>query len=267
MDAENEYRRVAVFGGIYSNALALDALLADARRHEVEALLFLGDVGGFGPHPDRVYPLLREGRVLCMQGNYDQSLASGREDCGCGYTDPRDNHYARISYEYTYRHTSSEHRAWLGSLPAARRFRLGRHRVRCAHGSPRQVNEFLWESATPDGLLGALLRGADTDVLLCTHTGMKWHRPLPDGGHFVNVGVIGRPENDGTTQVWYTLLTSDGADGLDVEFVPLAYDHETLARQMLAEGLPPEFAETIRTGWWTTCLENLPAKERARGRY
>ena len=32
-------------------------------------------------------------------------------------------------------------------------------------------------------------------------------------------------------------------------------------------GLPPEFAETIRTGWWTTCLENLPARERARGKY
>ncbi len=36
---------------------------------------------------------------------------------------------------------------------------------------------------------------------------------------------------------------------------------------MEAEGLPPEFRETILTGWWTTCLEILPAKERAAGRY
>jgi len=263
-----EYRRVAVFGGVYSNALALDALLADAHRRDVEALFCLGDMGGFGPHPDRVFPLLRDGGVQCMQGNYDQSLAAGREDCACGYTDPRDNHYARISYEYTYRNTSAEHRRWLGALPATLRFRLGRHRVRCAHGSPRQVNEFLWESTTPDGLIRALLREQAADVILCTHTGIKWHRVLPDeGAHLVNVGVIGRPENDGTTGVWYTLLTSDGADRFDVEFVPLAYDHETLAREMLAEGLPPEFAETVRTGWWTTCLENLPSKERARGRF
>ena len=33
------------------------------------------------------------------------------------------------------------------------------------------------------------------------------------------------------------------------------------------EDLPAEFVETIRTGWWTTCLEILPAKERARGKY
>ena len=77
--------------------------------------------------------------------------------------------------------------------------------------------------------------------------------------------VIGRPANDGTTRVWYTVLTA--GTGLEVEFVPLAYDHEGLAREMEAEKLPPEFVETIRTGWWTTCLENMPARERRRGRY
>ena len=52
-----------------------------------------------------------------------------------------------------------------------------------------------------------------------------------------------------------------------MEFVPVAYDHEALADEMREERLPEEFIETIRTGWWTTCLEVLPARERARGRY
>ena len=133
------------------------------------------------------------------------------------------------------------------------------------HGSPRVINEFLWESATPTGLLRRFVREAETDVLLCTHTGIKWHRALPTGRHAVNVGVIGRPENDGSTNVWYTILTA-GPD-LAVEFVPVHYDFETLARQMDQEGLPPEFSETVRTGWWTTCLENLPSKERSRGKF
>jgi hypothetical protein len=50
-------------------------------------------------------------------------------------------------------------------------------------------------------------------------------------------------------------------------FVPLTYDHRALADEMAAEDLPAEFIETIRTGWWTTCLEVLPGKERARGRF
>ena len=260
-----EHRRIAVFGGVYSNSEALRETLADARRRDVEAVFCLGDLGGFGPHPDRVYPLLREAGVQVMQGNYDASLAGGRDDCACGYTDPRDNHFARISYVYTFRRTSAENRAWLGTLPAAIRMRLGEHRVLMSHGSPRRTNEFLWESTTPDGLLRATLAAHEADVLLCTHTGIKWRRDLGDGRHAVNVGVIGRPENDGATNVWYTILTA-GPD-LAVEFVPIHYDHDTLAREIVREGLPDEFAETIRTGWWTTCLESLPVKERARGKF
>jgi len=134
------------------------------------------------------------------------------------------------------------------------------------HGSPRRINEFLWESTTPDGLLRRLLTRHEADVLLCTHTGIKWRRVLDGGaGHAVNVGVVGRPENDGTPRVWYSMLTAE--PDLDVQFVPVAYDHELTARAIEMEGLPPEFAETLRTGWWTTCLENLPSRERARGRF
>jgi hypothetical protein len=81
----------------------------------------------------------------------------------------------------------------------------------------------------------------------------------------VNVGVLGRPENDGRANAWYTILEARPA--LHVEFVPVAYDHELLAREMQAEGLPAEFVETVLTGWWTTCLEVLPTKERRRGRF
>ena len=49
---------------------------------------------------------LREGGVLAIQGNYDESVSSGKADCGCGYTDPRDNEFAQLMYDYTLAHTS-----------------------------------------------------------------------------------------------------------------------------------------------------------------
>jgi hypothetical protein len=49
---------------------------------------------------------------------------------------------------------------------------------------------------------------------------------------------------------------------LTVEFVPVAYDHDSVARDIERAGLPPEFAETIRAGLWRTRLETLPVKER-----
>lgn len=258
-------RRIALFSGVYSNYLALEVALDDARRRGAELIGCLGDLGGFGPHPDRVFPWLTQPDVTCVQGNYDWSIAHGAADCGCGYSDPRDNAFARIAYAYTLRNTSSAHRRWLAALPPLGRLTLGGSRVLLCHGSPRQVNEFLWETGTPTGLLEKFCDDGETDVLCFGHTGIKWHRPLPSGRHAVNVGALGRPENDGTPRVWYTLLTADPE--LTVEFVSIGYDHESLAREMTREGLPGEFAESIRAGWWTCGLESMPVKERARGRY
>jgi Calcineurin-like phosphoesterase superfamily domain len=260
-----QYRRIAVFGGIYNNHLALATAIGDARRRGAEALFCLGDLGGFGPNPDRVYPLLQENGVQVMRGNYDISLAQGLEDCGCGYTDPRDNYFAEISYNYTFQQTSDIHKRWLATLPDALRVQLGRYCLYMCHGSPRQVNEFLWASTTPDCLLEKFCTDYQTDVVLCTHTGIKWHRALPHDRHGINVGVLGRPENTGETHVWYTLLTADPA--LQVDFIPVHYDYQALAQEMRQEGLPEEFVETIVSGWWTTCLEVLPGKERAHGRW
>ena len=104
---------------------------------------------------------------------------------------------------------------------------------------------------------------AEADLMVCGHTGLHWHRALPSGRHVVNVGAIGRPANDRRPVVRYAEITLGGA--ASVEFRLVDYDCEALAREMEGEQLPPEFVTTIRTGWWTTCLENLPAKERMGG--
>jgi hypothetical protein len=259
-------RRVGLLGGIYSNHLALEAALEIARRREVDAVYALGDFGAFGPHPDRTIERLRDGGVRCIQGNYEESLASAASDCHCGYTDPRDNHFAQISYDYTSAKTSGEHKSWMGTLPGHVRLEVGGSRLLLCHGSPRRINEFLWRSTTPDAFIRRTLSEFDTDVVVCTHTGLHWSRFVEPGRGVVNVGALGRPANDGRTNVWFTVVEAR-AGGLAAEHVPVAYDHERLAREMTAERLPAEFVETIRTGWWTTCLEILPAKEREAGRF
>jgi predicted phosphodiesterase len=257
--------RIAVFGGIYSNYPALEAALADCRRRGIEDIFCLGDLGAFGPYPDRVFPLLQEHGVQCIQGNYDNSIGNELPDCQCGYTDPRDNHFARISYAYTLANTNRTNREWMKGLPGQRRLLLGGKRLLLCHGSPRRINEFLWESTTSSHFLEHLADAHQADIILATHTGIKWRRQLTGGRQFVNVGVLGRPENDGRTNVWYAILNA--AADVTVEFVPVVYDHERLARDMRAEKLPEEFVATILTGWWTTCLEILPAKERKRGKF
>ena len=266
-EISNSYT-IAVFGGCYNNYLALQATIEDAHQHGAKAIYCLGDMGGFGPHPDKVFPILWENEVLCMQGNYDHSIGNRLADCACGYTDPRDNYYAQISYDYTLANTSDRYKDWLRDLPPNFTLHLPGQRILMVHGSPRRVNEFLWETTTPEPFLNKLFNDYSADIILCTHTGIQWQHTLNDGRQFINVGAIGRPPNDGQHNVWYALLTvSPATHTVTSELLPVAYDYEKLAHEMRSEHLPEEFVETLLTGWWTTCLEILPAKERGRGRF
>lgn len=259
-------RRIAFFGGIYSNYLALEAAIASARARGATELWALGDFGAFGPFPDRACEVLRREGVHAIQGNYEESLSTNANDCHCGYVDPRDNHYAQLSYDYTAAKTSAEHKAWMATLPKTARLTVGGLRLLLCHGSPRRINEFLWRSTTPVAFVERLLCAHDADVLVCTHTGIHWSRFHAPGRGVINVGALGRPANDGDTGVWFAMI-EETPTGIAHELVRVEYDHERLAREMEAESLPAEFVETIRTGWWTTCLEILPAKERAAGKY
>jgi len=285
---ERPFSRIAVCGGVYSNRQALAACLEDAAARGAEAVYCLGDLGGFGPHPEACWPLLLGDHaaagqhpltgepVRCVQGNYEQSLASLRDDCNCGYTDPRDNYFARLSYGYTARSCSRAFKAWMGELPSRRRVHIaggGRtHELLLVHGSPRRVNEFLFASTTPVPLLATLCAEERCDGFLCTHTGLPWVRRLPTGEVVANVGVLGRPANDGDLRVRYALVSAGHSvngkpGGVEVEIVRLAYDHRALAAEMRDERLPEEFVATIESGWWTTCLEVLPAREREASRF
>ncbi len=267
--------RMSFFGGVYSNHLALDRVLAEIEARGTDLTWCLGDLGGFGPHPDRAVEVIRDAGIPTLRGNVDDSIAHGRSDCACGYTDPRDHRFSQISYDFAAANTSAEHKRWMRDLPEQARIEMDGFEVLLCHGSPRRVNEFLWESTCSDAFLEWLCESHRCDVIVCSHSGLPWHRALPSGRQVINAGVIGRPANNGRTEVWVAeLRSSRGGAGdrsrapcLEVEFREVAYDFERLAREMEEEKLPAEFVETIRTGWWTTCLENLPAKERARGRF
>ncbi len=256
--------RIAVCGGPYANPYALRAFIADAERRGCERLFCLGDLGGFGADMNALWPLLQQADIGCIAGNYDVALARGDADCGCGYRDARDNEFAQLIYDHTRAHTDPDFAAWMGTLPTERRLRIKDCELHLVHGSTVALNDFWWDSL-PEAEHQARVALSGADVVLCTHSGLPWQRQVGDA-LVVNVGVLGKPANDGTRNVWYAVLDiQDGA--ASVELVALDYDWQAQAASMTAAGLPRPFVETIETGWWTTCLEVLPPRERSTGRY
>jgi predicted phosphodiesterase len=247
--------RIGLCGGPYANPYALRAFVADARERGCERLFCLGDLGGFGAEMEPLWPILTRTGVQCIAGNYDVALARGDVDCGCGYTDDRDNASAQRIYDHTRAATSRDFAAWMHTLPRQHRERIGGCELHLVHGSPLALNDFWWESLPAEA---HRLRVAESgaDVICCTHSGLPWQARVGEA-LVVNVGVIGKPANDGRAETWYAILDLAGGQAR-AELVALSYDHGAQAASMRAAGMAEELAETIETGYWTTCIEILP---------
>jgi predicted phosphodiesterase len=256
--------KLALCGGTYSNPYALRAFVANARARGADRLWCLGDFGAYGAEPEAIWELLTGNGIECIAGNYELAIGRGDPDCGCGYADDDDNAFAAIAYDYTLRHTSAEFAAWMRTLATEHRETVDGVVLHLVHGSPLAVNDFWWESL-PDDAHQLRIEASGADVICCTHSGLPWMRRFGDI-LVVNVGVLGRPANDGGQHVWYALL--DCVDGrATAELVALDYDWRAHAASMRHAGLPEAFTQAVETGWWTTCLEIVPPVERSRGRF
>ena len=102
-------KSIAILSDVHANLPALEATLENlARRQTPIGTYHLGDLVGYAPWPNEVVALLREQGIPGVQGNYDSTLATRYEHCGCGYTDPKDVELAHLSYSWTLEHTSED---------------------------------------------------------------------------------------------------------------------------------------------------------------
>lgn len=233
--------RVAVITDIHANLPALEAVLASIDAAGVDALYCGGDLVGYGPHPNEVCALVESRGIPTIHGNYDYAIGRDLTDCGCAYVTAHDRDLGQGSVDWTLEHTGAAAKAFMRKLPFDIHFSMGDRRIRLVHGSPRKVNEYLFEDK-PDSLYRRLAAQAECDVLVFGHTHRPWIKEH-GGVVFVNCGSVGKPK-DGDPRAAYAMLELvDGRVEASIERV--AYDAETVAGEIEAVGLPVEFAAKL----------------------
>jgi putative phosphoesterase len=233
---------LAAFSDIHANRHALEAVLEDIRQHAPDQVVCLGDLVGYGAFPNEVVETLRTAGIPTLTGNYDDGVGFDREECGCAYTDPADIARGDRSLRWTQAQVTPENKAWLRALPRELRFTFGRWRVLCVHGSPRRLNEYLFEDR-PERSLERMFADLEAGVILCGHTHLPYHRRIGPV-HLVNVGSAGKPKG-GDPRACYALV--ELGDDVTATFPRVAYDVEAAARAIEATDLPHEFAAVLRT--------------------
>jgi putative phosphoesterase len=233
--------RVAVITDIHGNLPALEAALAGIEELGIDQVYCGGDLVGYGPWPNEVCDLIREREIPTIYGNYDYAIGRDEEDCMCAYPTQHERELGQLSVDWTLEHTSRESKDFMRKLPFDLRFQLGEQRVRLVHGSPRKVNEYLFEDK-PAKTFERIAAGADCDVLVFGHTHKPW---IHEYGEvlFVNCGSVGKPK-DGDARGGFAVL--DEGDGhLDARIERFEYDAEYASGQVAAAGLPSEYAEKL----------------------
>jgi len=233
---------MAAFSDVHANLHALQAVLADIGGQSADKVVCLGDLVGYGAFPDEVIEAVREAHIPTLAGNYDDGVGFGRDDCGCAYTTEEDRQRGDRSLRWTQSVVTAENQAWLRALPRELRFAADGKRVLCLHGSPRRINEYLYQDR-PERSLRRMFEGIDADVVLCGHTHLPYQRRVGDL-ELINVGSAGKPK-DGDPRAAYALIAIGQV--VQATFRRVAYDFEAAARAIEGTELPPEFAEALRT--------------------
>jgi len=141
--------RVATFSDIHGNVHALQAVLADIDRQRPDRIFCLGDLVGYGAFPNEVVELIRERGIPTVMGNYDDGVGFDRDDCGCAYTNPEMRRLGDLSLAWSKELVTPENKAFLRPLLSQVRFEARGRRVLLVHGSPRRINEYLYEDRPP----------------------------------------------------------------------------------------------------------------------
>ena len=234
---------VAVFTDIHANLPALEASLVRIEELGIERVYCGGDLVGYGPRPNEVCRLMEDRGIPTIYGNYDYAIARDLEDCGCAYVDQHDRELGQRSVEWTLANTDQLSKDFMRQLPFDLRLKVGEASVHLVHGSPRKVNEYLFEDK-PASLYERLASAEGADALVFGHTHKPWVREY-GGVLFVNCGSVGKPKDGDPRAAFAVLRAADPHTEVTIERVP--YDAVAVARELAAAGLPQEYAEKLLT--------------------
>lgn len=247
--------RYLVLSDVHGNRFGLEAAL-QAASGEYERVLCLGDVVGYGAHPNECCQLLRDLKAHCLLGNHD-AAALGQIDISWF------NPVATDAILWTRRQLWEENRLWLQSLSPL--YDNAEDDFQAVHASLRQpIEEYILGKEIAQATIHLMTRSlcfyGHTHVADCYRVldvaGKRYqmeYAALKRGGalqmeeawrYLVNPGSCGQPR-DGNPQARYALF--DSSTRL-VEVFAVDYDWQAARAAIIEAGLPRVLGERLGQG-------------------
>jgi putative phosphoesterase len=198
--------KFAIIGDIHSNKYALQSVLEDIQKKDVDFILSTGDLVGYLTHPNEVIHMLRDSNVLSIMGNHDERVAESNPiKIEAIQKISLDEVFRKDSLAFTNFEITSNNRAYLKNLPKYLRLSCNGFQLLMVHGSPRKIDEYLY----PDGeKLIEISKSIAEDIIISGHTHAPYHL-IKNGKHFINPGSVGKPKDRRYEATYMNLNVTD----------------------------------------------------------
>lgn len=242
-----------ILSDLHSNLHALRAVLRFARRRSIERFVLLGDLVGYGAHPNQVLDKVRELRPrFIVRGNHDKVCAGLCEDGDFSLP-------AHGAAAWTRAHLRPDNARFLAELPAGPLQLEPGYLI--AHGSPVDEDAYLLHireiGRAFEGFQGPLCFFGHTHVPGCfeldegagklnwiTLQPGTWFTLQPGCRYLVNPGSVGQPRDRDSRA---SFLSFDPTRRR-LRLHRLEYDTDGAAHAILSAGLHPTLADRLAQG-------------------
>lgn len=103
--------RIAVLSDIHGNTPALKAIIESIKENNIDRIIYLGDVIGIGPEPDKCLDLIIENNFEMVLGNHELYYVRGTD------IDPEMSDYEREHHNWIKRLLTDKHYQYLSKCP------------------------------------------------------------------------------------------------------------------------------------------------------
>lgn len=242
--------KVAVISDIHSNYKAFEAFLTYIEKHQVDAVIGLGDYITDSPYPQRtlgmLYELQKHYPCYLIRGNREEYLLNNdKEPQGWKYSSPNGALY------YTSQNVTREDLDFFESLPSVKRLQLGEcPELMICHGAPEAIRgNFEFELQLKD----KVMRELPTEYLLGGHSHHQ-EATVMYNKMYVNPGALGLAIDNVGGRAEFAILEGD-KDGWKPFLISIPYDLDSFLQDFTECGLDDygmilnrAVKKTLRTG-------------------
>ena len=229
--------KIAIISDIHSNLYALMEVLADIDNEKVSQIICLGDLVGYGCHPNEVIALIKQRDILCLKGNYDASVVDN------AYSYIRNTDLNSFSLPWTYEELRASNRFYLSSLPETMTLEFEGKKIKFVHGSPLKINEYLTED---NQNIDEIMANLEEDALVCAHTHIPYIKQF-GSKLLVNDGSVGKPKN-GQPDATYALLEIEKDQPIKAKIKNVPYEFTKIMKDMTMKRFPNRLISSYESG-------------------